>query len=174
MSGAVLNYKKEWDTIYDKLNHISQYDREGFIKDLSYQVGQIEFFHNNVTKNQTGNPSTSFYKPKKAPEQHQIAYFNLTNGFPKELRGGHWCYIVKRSKSKYLVIPCTSVKDGKIADPDFQVDIEIDDFENDKTTRLQISDMRTVDSQRLYINRGFFDVVTDRNRIMNKVYEYMS
>ena len=174
MGGILTNYKKEWDSLFFKLSHINQYDKEGFIKDLSYQIGQLEFFHNNVTRNQTGNPSTSYFKPKKSPEAHQIAYFNLTNGFPKELRGGHWCYIVKRSKSKFLVIPCTSVKDGKLADPDYQVDIEIDSFENDKITRLQISDMRGIDAQRLYINKGFYDVVTERNVIMNKVYEFMN
>ena len=174
MGGILTNYKKEWDSLFFKLSHINQYDKEGFIKDLSYQIGQLEFFHNNVTRNQTGNPSTSYFKPKKSPEAHQIAYFNLTNGFPKELRGGHWCYIVKRSKSKFLVIPCTSVKDGKLADPDYQVDIEIDNFENDKITRLQISDMRGIDAQRLYINKGFYDVVTERNVIMNKVYEFMN
>lgn len=174
MGGILTNYKKEWDSLFFKLSHINQYDKEGFIKDLSYQIGQLEFFHNNVTRNQTGNPSTSYFKPKKSPEAHQIAYFNLTNGFPKELRGGHWCYIVKRSKSKFLVIPCTSVKDGKLADPDYQVDIEIDSFDNDKITRLQISDMRGIDAQRLYINKGFYDVVTERNVIMNKVYEFMN
>lgn len=174
MENLNVNYKKEWEKLYNQLSHIKAYDTQAFIKELSYQIGQLEFFHNNVTKNQTGNPSTSYFKPKKAPEKHQIAYFNLGNGFPKELRGGHWCYIIKRTKTKFLIIPCTSVKDNKLPDPDYQMDIEVDGFINDRKTRLQFSDIRAIDVQRIYINKGFYDVVTSRNTIMNRVYEYMS
>lgn len=166
--------KQEWIKLYGVLTHIEGFDYSAFIKDSKYEIGQLKFFYNNVTRNQTGNPSTSFYKPKVKPESHQIAYFNLTQGFPKELRGGHWCYVLKQAKSKFIIIPCTSVKeDSSPADPEFQMDIELDEFPNGKKARLQFTDIRAVDAQRLYSDRGIYDVVTERGLIVNKALEAM-
>ena len=160
--------KQEWIKLYGVLTHIENFDCTSFVKDMKYEIGQLKFFYNNVTRNQTGNPSTSFYKPKLKPESHQLAYFNLTQGFPKELRGGHWCYVLKHVKSKYIIIPCTSVKDdSSLPDPEYQMDIEIDGFPNDKKARLQFSDIRAVDAQRLYVDRGIYDIITDRSKIIN-------
>lgn len=162
--------KQEWIKLYGVLTHTENFDMNTFIKDMKYEIGQLKFFYNNITRNQTGNPSTSFYKPRIKPEAHQLAFFNLTHGFPKELRGGHWCYILKHAKSKFIIIPCTSVKeDSSPADPEFQMDIEIDGFPNDKKARLQFSDIRSVDAQRLYVDRGIYDIVTDRSKILNSV-----
>lgn len=164
--------KEEWVKLYGMLTHIEGFDSNSFIKDTKYEIGQLKFFYNNVTRQQTGNPSTSFYKPKIKPESHQLAYFNLTQGFPKELRGGHWCYIVKQVKSKFIVIPCTSVKDDSTpADPEYQMDIEIDGFPNGKKARLQLSDIRAVDAQRLYSTRGLYDIVTEKGIILNSVFD---
>lgn len=158
--------------IQTSLLNIDGFDINTYVRDMAYEVEQIKFFYNNVTKNQTGDPSTSYYKPKVKPHEHQIAYFNLTQGFPKELRGGHWCYIVKAMKSKFLVIPCTSVKEtSPLIDPDLQLDIEISDFENERKTRLQFSDMRAIDNQRLYVAKGVYDVITERNTILNSCME---
>lgn len=162
------------DGVADMLGDLDNYrDVDGFVTDLEYLVGQLSYFYNNLTPKQTGDPSTTFYKPKKLPKTHQIAYFNLTRGFPKELYGGHWCYVLKQFKSKFVIIPTTSVKEDSLkADPNFQIDIKVEGFMNGRTTRMQISDMRTVDAQRLYFNKGFYDVLTDKEYIaeeMNKI-----
>lgn len=166
--------KEEWIKLYGMLTHIEGFDYDTFIKDTKYEIGQLKFFYNNITRNQTGNPSTSFYKPKVVPESHQLAYFNLTQGFPKELRGGHWCYVLKHTKSKFIIIPCTSVKeDSTPPDPEYQMDIEIDGFPNGRKARLQFSDIRSVDVQRLYGTRGIYDIVTERGLILNGIFDAM-
>ena len=40
---------------------------------------------------------------------------------------------------------------------------------NQNITRLQIGDMRTVDIQRLYPSKGFYDVITDRSLITDNI-----
>lgn len=157
--------------IMEEFNSIKNYEQKrGFLEDLNYHVGQIKYFYDELTPNQTGDPSTTFYRPKQLPKVHQIAYFNLTRGFPKELYGGHWCYIFKYFKTKFVIIPTTSVKiDSLPPDKEFQMDIEVKNFTNQYITRLQIGDMRTVDIQRLYPAKGFYDVITDRELIADNV-----
>ena len=151
--------------------NIKYYDQKrGFLEDLNYHIGQIKYFYDDLTPNQTGDPSTTFYRPKQLPKVHQIAYFNLTRGFPKELYGGHWCYIFKSFKTKLVVIPTTSVKaDSLPPDKEYQMDIDVRNFTNQYITRLQIGDMRTVDIQRLYPSKGFYDVITNRERITDNI-----
>lgn len=159
-----------WDNIYKQLHNIKNFNPDSFIKNTQYLVDQIYFFNNRVAMNQTGDPSTSYFKPKSIPNIGQIAYFNLTDGFPKELKGGHWCYVVQRMKGKFLIIPCTSIKNElKEADTDYQLDIELENFPNSRGTRLQLSDMRSIDAQRLYSNKGFYNVVTPIEAINTKL-----
>ena len=157
--------------IMREFSSIKNYEQKrGFLEDLNYHVGQIKYFYDELTPSQTGDPSTTFYRPKQLPKVNQIAYFNLTRGFPKELYGGHWCYIFKYFKTKFVIIPTTSVKlDSLPVDREFQMDIEVKDFTNHNITRLQIGDMRTVDIQRLYPAKGFYDVVTDHELITDTV-----
>lgn len=166
-----MNIKSRMNEVTYMLENLKNYrDVDGFVTDLEYLVGQLTYFYNNLTPKQTGDPATTFYKPKKLPQPHQIAYFNLTRGFPKELYGGHWCYVLKYFKSKFVIIPTTSVKSDSLkADPDFQIDIQVKNFKNGLSTRMQVSDMRTVDAQRLYFNKGFYDVTTDREYILKEM-----
>ena len=145
-------------------------DVKEFLTDLEYHVGQLDYFYNDITPKQSGDPASSFYKLKQIPEPHQVAYFNLTRGFPKELYGGHWCYIVKIFKYKALVIPTTSVKDNSSPpDSQFQLDVAVENFTNPQLTRLQVSDLRVVDLQRLYQSKGFYNVLTSRNYIEQNI-----
>lgn len=153
----------------ESLKDIQGFDLEGFCKDLQYIIDQNKFFYKNVVPKQTGNPSTSFYVPKNAPAEHQVGYFNLTRGFPKELHGGHWCYIIKKFKTKYLIVPLTSVKDRSCPNPMFEKDIHIIGFENNGVSRMQFSDIRTIDSQRLYVNKGCYNVYEEREEIMGTI-----
>lgn len=166
-----MDIESQMQAITQDLKQLRNYtDVEGFVTDLKYHVGQLSYFYDHLTPKQTGDPSTTFYRPKKIPQVHQIAYFNLTRGFPKELYGGHWCYVFKYFKSKFIVIPTTSVKEDSLPpDPEFQYDIEVKDFTNGMHTRLQLSDMRTIDIQRLYCGKGFYDVITDREEIVKNV-----
>lgn len=167
--------KDDWNRLYDEIFMINNFNGATFVNSISFVIKQNAFFNNCVAQRQTGNPSTSLYKPKVMPKVGQVAYFNLTEGFPKELQGGHWCYIVSKFKTKFLVIPCTSVKDTRIAcDNSFQMKIKIKEFINNKEAKLQLSDIRAIDIQRLYAAKGFYDVETNRSIIINKVHELLT
>lgn len=146
------------------------HDKAGFVYDLDYLVDQIKYFYDTIVPNQgcINNPTKAYYPLSKRPKEHQVAYFNLTRGFPKELFGGHLCYIVKDMSSKYLVIPTTSAK-GIRPRNKFEVDIEIKDYINNEQTRLQVNDMRCIDKQRLYVDKNFYNVETDRSELLNEV-----
>lgn len=145
------------------------YDKTGFIYDLEYLVDGLTYFYDTEVPRQNciNNPTQARFTLSKRPKQHQVAYFNLTRGFPKELFGGHLCYVVKDLSSKYLVIPTTSVKNRP--KNKFEIDIEIINYINDEKTRLQVNEMRSVDKQRLYVDKNFYNISTDRKNIIEEV-----
>lgn len=158
------------NTIESKLDTLQGvYDIQGFIKDLEYQLNQLIFYYKELTPRQTGDPRQTLYLPKKYPKPHTLGYFNLTRGLPKELHGGHWCYILKVYRSKALIIPTTSQKSDSKELNDGQIIISVNNFINGNTTRLQLGDIRSVDLQRLYVGKGFYDVDTDRDLIIDSL-----
>jgi hypothetical protein len=185
---ALNTVQKKMLEIANQLNNIrnlpyddktrKNYDKKGFIYDIEYTIGQLKYFFDTTVPSQTGVPNTSYYYLKQLdPKEHQIAYVNLTRGFPKELFGGHYCYILRKFKDKYIVIPTTSVEDETDIRHDFEIDIKIKNFINNKITRLNVSNIRAIDIQRIYQGntnlfekeKGIFDVITDRSLIINEV-----
>lgn len=172
--GMLLDIKKEMQDIACQLESIKNYDTVGFVSQLKYLVGQIYFFYNHLVPKQGNDESRTFYKVKVRPKEGQIAYFNLTRGFPKELYDGHFCYILKDFKSKFIIIPTTSVKSNSAeCNPNYELDIE--DHTKTSKSRLHIDDIRVADIQRLNPTKGIFDVITDREIILaaikNKLFD---
>lgn len=138
-----------------------KYDKVGFVHDLDYTVSQLEHFYKLANRKGT-DPSSTYYNPKTIPKEHQVAYVNLTRSFPKELFGGHYCYVVKNLKTKLWIIPLTSIKDeGNILD-DLEYPLDVDVLGK---SILQLSDMRCIDMQRIYVKKGIFNVKSDRKEI---------
>lgn len=104
-----------------------------------------------------------------------MAYFNIGRGFPKELMDGHWCYIVKDLGYKMLIIPCTSIKkESSPLNPHFEKDLTvIDDHGMITHSRMQLTDLRTVDIQRLDCRKPFYTVCDDREEIRNFIIEHL-
>lgn len=166
-------YKEMW-SISNTLDKIKDnYDSETFVTHLKFQVEQLSFFYNYLVPKQGGYISKTYYNPKKRPKVHQIAYFNLTRGFPKELCDPHWCYILKDFGCKLVIIPTTSIKsDSKPCNPSFEYDIKIKNFINTSLSRLHIDDIRVVDLQRLILDthkHNIYDVETSRENIISNV-----
>ncbi len=169
-------YKEMWEIahIFHDIKNMPEdntngrkYDKHGFLYDLKLQIEQLDrFFTKYVENNKDKNPNDTYYKLKTEPNIHQMAYFNLGHGFPKELFGGHWCYILKKFKTKYLIIPSTSDDNTNIdVEEDSEFSIEVKDFINGRLTKLQVRNARCVDLQRLYQAKGYYDVVTSRQDI---------
>lgn len=146
------------------------YDVEKFSYSLLHQAKQLEYFYCHLVKD--GNCDETYYYVKKRPKIHTLAYFNIGRGFPKELMDGHWCYVLKDLGYKMLVIPCTSIKeDSTNANPEYEMDIDIMMYHKKNHCRIQLSDIRSVDIQRIDLRKPFLKVLTDKNTIDKFIYE---
>lgn len=167
----------------NKLKTLQNYkNKKIFAEELLYWLEDLEHFYNIIVPGQTQpgdspNPSKSFYNLSPRPSEGDVVYVNLRRGYPKEVYDGHYCYILKDFGTKYLVIPTTSVKDNSVANPDFELDIKLGELKSgtkpslnpNSVTRLQISDIRTIDPQRIKPKKGYFEVITDTNLIKKSV-----
>ena len=143
------------------------YDVEKYCCSIKHLTNQLEYFYCHLVPKGSSNTDETFYHLQRRPAEHQLAYFNIGRGFPKELMDGHWCYVLKDLGYKMLVIPSTSVKaDSKPCHPLFEMDIEI--MMNGKKTksRIQLSDIRSIDVQRLDLRKTFCEVQTPRDEIV--------
>lgn len=157
----------ELDYFKLQLKHLEEsgnFDVEKYKKSLVFQTGQLEYFYCHIVKD--GDCDHAVYQVKNRPEEHSMAYFNIGRGFPKELMDGHWRYVVRDLGTKVLIIPCTSIKkESRDYNPRFEKDIIITDSHKELKSRMQLSDMRMIDIQRLDTRKQFYQVLTPRNEI---------
>lgn len=168
------NFTKNMNDVLGQLKDINlmYFDTNAFVRYLVRMTRGITFFYNKIVDKQSpGNPSKSFYTVQgKRPLEGQIASFDLGFGYPKELYDYHWCYILKDFGSKFVIIPATSVKDNSKANPNFEIDAYIKDFnKNDCISRLHVDDIRTVDIQRLDSRQDYYDLVNNKEYIKSEV-----
>jgi len=153
------------------LKNMKNCDVYKFVDELHKWIIEISYFYNKIVK-EGQNPSDIPYKikPSKRPSEGQIAYFNLRRGYPKETYDDHWCYILKDFGTKYLIIPTTSIK-ADSAECDERYEMDIDDYTTNGKSRLQITDIRTVDVMRVCqsIETNFYDVKTSRKTIIGNI-----
>ena len=164
---------EELKNYLNKLDESGLYDAEKYSRSLLHQTSQLSYFYCSLVKD--GSPSDTYYHVHKRPKEHQMAYFNIGRGFPKELMDGHWCYIVKNLGYKMLIIPCTSIKkESSPLNPHFEKDLTvIDDHGMITHSRMQLTDLRTVDIQRLDCRKPFYTVCDDREEIRNFIIEHL-
>lgn len=164
---------EELKNYLNKLDESGLYDAEKYSRSLLHQTSQLSYFYCSLVKD--GSPSDTYYHVHKRPKEHQMAYFNIGRGFPKELMDGHWCYIVKDLGYKMLIIPCTSIKkESSPLNPHFEKDLTvIDDHGMITHSRMQLTDLRTVDIQRLDCRKPFYTVCDDREEIRNFIIEHL-
>ena len=87
----------------DHIEKTGMYDVEKYSCSLKHLTSQLEYFYCHLVPNGTGQSSSTFYHLHYRPKVHELAYFNIGRGFPKELMDGHWCYILKDLGYKMLV-----------------------------------------------------------------------
>lgn len=164
---------EELKNYLNKLDESGLYDAEKYSRSLLHQTSQLSYFYCSLVKD--GSPSDTYYHVHKRPKEHQMAYFNIGRGFPKELMDGHWCYIVIDLGYKMLIIPCTSIKkESSPLNPHFEKDLTvIDDHGLITHSRMQLTDLRTVDIQRLDCRKPFYTVCDDREEIRNFIIEHL-
>lgn len=136
-----------------------------------HQVCQLNYFYG-LCERLNRHPDDMIYQLKQTPKKHQLAYFNIGRGFPKELMDGHWCYILKIIGCKAIVVPTTSLK--KETNNTYRKTIK--SISHDKRTYLSsmsFSELRTIDLQRLDVRKTFLDVTTPRDEIISALKEFM-
>lgn len=161
--------------IYDKLIKIKNYDHGVFLLQLEHWINELSFFYNIVVKDGQ-DPSKVIYDIpfKQRPIIGQVAYFNLRRGYPKETYDGHWCYILSDYGSKFVILPITSEKgDSLTLNIKYEMYIDIKDFENNEKSRLQLTDIRSIDIMRVYKKKKIYNTTTDRALIIEKVKEIL-
>lgn len=159
MNEIIKTNLNECETVFEHLYSESDYDAEKLSYAILHQLKQLDYFYCKMSKDES---SIITYKPKYRPKEGMIAYFNLGRGFPKELMDGHWCYILKDFGSKMLVIPCTSIKDNSKSSR-YELDIINYNKNIKRKSRLQFTEIRCLDVQRIYTKKNFYNV-SDENR----------
>ena len=156
----------------ENLEETGIYDVEKYSCSLKHLTNQLEYFYCHLVKENGRDIDSTYYHLSNRPQVHQLAYFNIGRGFPKELMDGHWCYILKDLGYKMLIIPCTSIK-GTSANPEFEMDIEVMMSGVKTKSRLQLSEIRCVDMQRLDLRKTFCDVLRSHDDIIKYVKEHL-
>lgn len=168
-------YKVMWGICrqMEDLQSTERYDVDALLYSLSYQLKQLNFFYKDlIDREGTKDANKTYYNLSPNPTEHQIIYVSLCRGFPKELYDGHWCYVLKHSGTKLLVIPITSIKDcSSPEEKSYYFDIQ---EEGNVEVRLRFDEMRTVDKMRVVTkDKPYRQVVTPREMIESKLMEYL-
>ncbi|MCD7839105.1 MAG: hypothetical protein LUG46_00605 [Erysipelotrichaceae bacterium] len=147
------------------LDQSGYYDALKYSYSLLYQTSQLEYFYCHLVKDRDNDHT--YYRVWKRPNEHDIAYFNIGRGYPKELMDGHWFYVVKDMRSKMLIIPCTKMKKNI---NQYEMIIQIKN--QDKSLYcLQLGDMKSIDIQRMDLRKPFYKVITPRQEIISFIKE---
>lgn len=148
------------------------YDAHRYLTAMVYQTGQLDYYYSNFKQGED-------YMPRIRPLEGQVAYINLTCGFPKELEGGHWCYIVKDIGCKMFVIPVCSVKADSIKNNDLSKSEYVDyvdvyfDSSIHTVAKISYSDARMVGVQRIDQRKPYGTVKISREHIIGRFSELM-
>ena len=163
---SIRNNLLEMNKSLKKLEESGVYDVEKYSYALLHQTSQLEYFYCHLVKD--GDCNQTFYHVHKRPHIHELAYFNIGRGFPKELMDGHWCYVLKDYGCKLLIIPSTSIKSDSKFNSEYDMDIFSEDVEKEEVikSRLCITDMRTIDIQRIDKRKKYKKVITKRKEII--------
>ena len=126
------------------------YDVEKYTYSLLHQTRQLEYFYCQLVEEENPEPDQTYYHVSRRPMVHQMAY-------------------LKDFGSKMLVIPCTSIKEDSPEATEYELDIRAKIRKYPIRSRMQLSDMRVVDLQRLDIRKRFCNVITDKKEIENHI-----
>ncbi len=144
---------------------------EKLVDEIDKWIVELSYFYNKLVGD-NDDPSKVIYNlsPHKRPIVGQMVYVNLRRGYPKETYDDHWCYVLKDFGTKFVVIPSVSIKpDSGKCNELYEMDIE-DETPNGKS-RLQITDIRSIDVMRVCtsLEINHYNVKTDRQKIINKI-----
>ncbi|MCD7839104.1 MAG: hypothetical protein LUG46_00600 [Erysipelotrichaceae bacterium] len=164
-----MSIKYNLDKMYQLLKSLatSSYDADKYSYSLLQQTKQLEYYYCHMMNQY----DKAYFNIWKRPHFHQLAYFNIGRGFPKEIMDGHWCYVVKNMGYKMLVIPCTSIKNFHKINSQYEKTIQVRMEHTSAYCTLHLSDIRAIDIQRIDLRKPIYQVITPRKEIMDFIEE---
>lgn len=167
-------YKEMWNiaTKMDSLKSTAIFNVDMLLDELHHQLQQLIFFYNTlVQKRPDKDANQTYYNLKTEPKVHQLIYVHLGRGYPKELFDPHWCYVLKHCKTKFLVIPTTSIKETSPTEvAEYYYDIV---QTTGDPSRLRLDEIRTIDKMRVVMSKGYKNISTSRSEIEKVVERYL-
>lgn len=168
-------FKNEFDELAllaEKLDKTGHYNVNVLLSGLKHMLTENCFFYGPLSSMQPGkDPSRVFFDLDVDPQCHQLVYVQLGGGYAKELRGPHWCYVLKNVGQKLTVIPTTSIK--KNSGP-ARAPYEFDITENDgMISRLHFDDIRSIDKMRVLETKPYKNAITPKEEILKAYRKYM-
>lgn len=100
-----------------------------------------------------------------------MVYVQLQAGYPHEMTFGHWCYVVKDLYNKILIIPTTHCEGAAVEKYEMDIPVVMDGIPT--FSRLQFSDIRTVDKQRIDPRKGAVEVCCKKEPIVERLKEFI-
>ena len=156
----------------EQLDETGNYNIDLLLSGLKHMLTENCFFYGILANMYPEkDPSRVFFDLKVNPQVHQLVYVQLGGGYAKELRGPHWCYVLKNAGQKLTVIPATSLKEnsGPAREP-FEFDIQEDDG---MVGRLHFDDIRSIDKMRVLEYKSYKTVITPREEILEAYRRYL-
>ena len=167
-----MDIDKELNDISSLIKGLNNYDVNGLVKEIKGWIEDLNYFYNVLVRVGDDPSKISYHiSSSKKPLVGEVALFKLRRGYPKELYNTHWCFVLKDTGNSFIVIPTTSVKkDSNHCDDRFEMDIKLVGFINDCITRMQITQIRSVDYARvLTVPNNRYKVETKYDDIIKQV-----
>ena len=130
------------------LENTKEYNVDKLLEAINHQLKNLNYYYGTLCKKKGEEYITYIVNNIK---EHTLIYVNLGRGFPKEIMDGHWCYVLKILGAKAIIIPTTSKKKKELNM--YEIDIDIDIHGKKSQSILKLSDLRTIDTQRIYKKR---------------------
>ncbi len=151
----------------------TEYDTDKLLASFKDMLHALNFFYGYlVNKHPDISTSRLMYYPCEIPQEHQLIFVQLGRGYTKEMHDPHWCYVLKDYGSKLFVVPTTSIKeDSSPAHAPYEYDIE---EESGVKCRLHFDEARPIDKMRIFTNRPYREVKTERSEIQSVANPFFS
>jgi hypothetical protein len=161
---SLANVNKDLKELYE----LETFESHVFNNQLVHQLKSLKFFHNVIVPQSNYVLDKAIFHLKDYPsiKSHQVVYVEIPMGYPKELYGVHYCYILKDCTSLLTVIPITSIKDDSEPHPIYEMDIDVVGL---KKCRLHLDQILSIDLMRIAKKKLPYDVLTNEETIKRRL-----
>lgn len=153
-----------------KLEELKELGYETYPLEKSLEV-QLEALRYQFQKsNEKGKDVIIIPSNIKDVMEGDLVFINLGYGYAHEIMRPHWCYVLKDCVSKFVVVPIHTVRGNLCNEHEMDIQTVIDG--SITTSRMSLSDIRSVDKQRIDQRKSVGKVLTPRSEILESIRKY--